>query len=596
MAANPGQQRAVEAQGHCLIVACPGSGKTYTLIERARRILALSPDVRIGMVTFTRAAAEEMRSRVASRAGARAAERVLSGTFHQLALKQFEAYAGGKRPFTIATEAHSEVLVTKAWEHVVKQFRTRVKRHDLRQQMAYVKANRGHIPPNANGEIVRAALDHYQAQLRAQRMLDFDDIIEYAVQGMQAGVLKPLEVTHLLVDEAQDADQMQIDWVLAHAEHGIGVTCVGDDDQSIYQFRNARGYDGMMHFADCTKAEQITLDTTYRCPPAVVAHASRLIRNNAARIPKRIASAASHRGIVERLDFPNLGAEVAGLIAAIQADTADDGASWAVLARTRGLLRAIEAGVVSAGIDYSGGVDGSIWSGGVPGLMRGLMGSVVAGDIVGATMPMAACGMTYEGVNAARAILQSTGGNLSGITRNKAWPVALSEHDRDIWQNLQPAYAKLLTAAQSEPAEFIDVAASIVAMSGDVVADPYLLRTVVQILNDMHGSIRTIHHAIEQDMRQQKDKQATAKSRLTLLTLHASKGLEFDNVWMASMREGVLPHTQSPLVEERRLCYVGMTRAKRRLVMSYSASRETRESVFLAEMGLADATVFVAGS
>ena len=593
MALNPGQQRAVDAQGHCLIVACPGSGKTHTLIERAKRILQLSNNAKIGMVTFTRAAAEEMRGRVASSAGASAAERVLSGTFHQLALRQFEAYANGKRPFTIATEAHSDVLITKAWEHVVRKFRTRIKRHDLRQQMAYVKANRGHIPHNANGEIIRAALDHYQAQLRAQRMLDFDDIIEYAVQGMQAGALKPLEVTHLLVDEAQDADQMQIDWVLAHADRGILVTCVGDDDQSIYQFRNARGYDGMMHFADFTKAEQITLDTTYRCPPAVVAHASRLIRNNPARIPKRIASAASNRGIVERRDFQNFAAEVAGLIHAIQSDAADSNPSWAVLARTRGLLRSIEAAVYSAGIEYAGGVDGSIWSGGVPGLMRGLMGSVVAGDIVGATMPMAACGMTYEGVNSARTILQAAGGNLSAITRNKVWAVPLSEHDREVWQNLLPAYARLLTAAQAEPAAFISAAASIVAMSGDVVADPFLLRTVVEILNSMRGSIRTIYQAIEQAMRQQKDKQSN-RSRLTLLTLHASKGLEFDNVWMASMREGVLPHTQSPVVEERRLCYVGMTRAKHRLIMSYSASRETRESVFLSEMGLADATVSVA--
>ncbi|THD11318.1 ATP-dependent helicase [Metallibacterium scheffleri] len=592
MALNPGQQRAVDAHGHCLIVACPGSGKTHTLIERAKHILTLSAHAQIGMVTFTRAAAEEMRSRVANSAGSSAAQRVLSGTFHQLALKQFEVYANGKRPFTIATEAHSDVLITKAWEHVVRRFRTRIKRHDLRQQMAYVKANRGHIPPTADGEVVRAALDHYQAQLRAQRMLDFDDIIEYAVQGMQAGALNPLTVTHLLVDEAQDADQMQIDWVLAHADRGILVTCVGDDDQSIYQFRNARGYDGMMHFADYTRAEQITLDTTYRCPSAIVAHASRLIRNNPARIPKRITSASSSRGIVERRDFPNLAAEVADMIRVIQADAAGD-QSWAVLARTRGLLRAIETAIYSAGIDYSGGVDGSIWSGGVPGLMRGLMGSVVAGDIVGATMPMAACGMTYEGVNSARTVLHAAGGNLAAITRNKAWVVSLSEHDLDVWQNLQPAYARLLTAVQEEPAAFISAAASIVAMSGDVVADPFLLRTVVEILNGMRGSIRTIYQAIEQAMRQQKDKKQN-QSRLALLTLHASKGLEFDNVWMASMREGVLPHTQSPVVEERRLCYVGMTRSKHRLIMSYSASRETRESVFLSEMGLADATVSVA--
>ncbi|EQD40902.1 DNA helicase, UvrD/REP type, partial [mine drainage metagenome] len=146
MSLNPGQQQAVQADGHCLIVACPGSGKTHTLIKRAERILLEDPQARVAMVTFTRAAADEMRARLLMQAGARNATRVTAGTFHSLALQQFDRLGNGKRPFSIATEAHSGILIAKAWELVVRKFRVRIKRDDLRRHMAYAKANRGHIP------------------------------------------------------------------------------------------------------------------------------------------------------------------------------------------------------------------------------------------------------------------------------------------------------------------------------------------------------------------------------------------------------------------------------------------------------------------
>lgn len=586
MGLSADQQKAVDCPGHCLIVACPGSGKTYTLVQRAARILADSPSARVCAVTFTRAAAEEIRERLLKDLGEAVAPRITAGTFHSLALQQLTDFlGGGRRPFGIASASQTFVLIAKAREHIQRKFRMRVSVDETRRYIEYAKANGGQSPPQANAAAVLEALDYYQGHLRALKLLDFHDLIEYALHGMTQNLQFPsVPATHLLVDEFQDADAIQVEWVMAHVARGVIATCVGDDDQSIYGFRHAKGYDAMMTFASRANALRVTLDTTYRCPVAVVMHASRLIKQNSVRVAKTVRTARSIRGDVVRRDFQCLDEEVSAIGHAAQA--LPHGRSMAVLCRTRAFLRHIETWFLSAGIPYEGGLDGSIWTGGVPGLFRGLIDAACGRDMRGVGMALAARGLNHASTWAVREILQQTPA-MDAILRDTAWTKTYSEKQEEAWAEMRPGYTALCRAVGDRGA-FLDAVASFLAPGVGGFSNPKIFSAVQTLLGRMPGGLREISRAIE---RQETAARAGGDKprdhdKVHLGTLHGSKGLEWDFVWMAGLRAGVLPHSDGILEEERRLAYVGVTRSRDQLVLSYSHDGRSGPSQFLDEMGL----------
>lgn len=587
MSLNRGQQAAVDEPGHCLMVACPGSGKTHTLVERARHILESNPKARLATVTFTRAAAEEMRERVVQKLGEAMRARIDAGTFHSLCLKQMEIMSiNGKRPFGIAGEGHSHILMMKAWQAARAKFprkKVPIDRDRIKHGIEFAKANRGHVPADEFGEETKFALDHYQEQLQAQKLLDFADIIEFTVQGMQGGAIPPLDVTDLLVDEFQDGDAVQVDWVLAHVTSGVRVTCVGDDDQSIYGFRHAKGYDGMMLFAQRARAKIITLDTTYRCCSPVVAHSARLIGHNPTRVSKAIKTANQQQGSVDRRDFKTFDAEVREACMALH--SRPEGQTAAILTRTNSVLRVFETHMECNEIPYTGGVEGSIWSGGVPGLIRGLIGGAINKDPSGITMALSARGMNYTAVTAARDAIQSSGGGFDALLGKEQWARGLADAQEHIWSEIKGELAGLAKLTTSSPMTFVEAAAKFIAPGVDGFSNPMVLADVITLIAKMEGTLHDVYRRIEQSMRKSTEDKL-ALPGIALMTLHASKGLEFDRVWMPAMRQGVLPHGNSDIAEERRLCYVGMTRARRYLTLSYAPVKEAPESVFLREMGL----------
>lgn len=591
MSLNPNQQRAVLAPGHCLIVACPGSGKTHTLVSRAEHILSTLPAARVCAVTFTRAAADEMRERLLKRLGAGVEDRILTGTFHSLALQQLSAASpGGKRAFGLATESSCAVLYAKTREHIARTFRTAVTTEEVRKWIEHAKANGRQLPMGVDQAMGTDAVNFYEGQLRAQRLLDFADLIDFAVIGMKAGGVAPVPATHLLVDEFQDADGVQLEWVMAHVAHGLVVTCVGDDDQSIFSFRFGRGYDGMMAFARRARAEIITLDTTYRCAAEIVSFAERLIRFNTTRVAKTIRTAHAAHGAVERRDYPDKATEIGDAISTCVAALRKR--SVAILARTRSYLRDVEVELIASGVPYDGGVDGSIWSGGLPGLYRGLIDAAVGKDPRGVTMALSARGMQSQALAQVRELLHRHP-SLDAPLKHREWRGKNDEQLEELWAEIEPAWARLAASVGDREA-FIEAARLYLGPVVKGLGSEKIDEAVRTIIGSMRGSLRDISRAIERQTKSDgKGKDEKPAPCLQLMTLHASKGLEFDEVWMLGLREGVLPHTQSDLAEERRLCYVGMTRARYRLTLSYAVAREGRESPFLAEMGLGNAQALI---
>ena len=589
MSLNHGQQQAVDAPGHCMIVACPGSGKTYTLVQRARRLLSESPTRRLAIVTFTRAAAEELKERLVKALGPDVMPRIEAGTFHSLCMKQLPALYGkfGGRGFTIANEGATHAMMFNAWQATTKRFpAARLNLQTVKQTIEFAKANEGLLPTSPHQEAMTFAIAQYQSLLQAQKMMDFADIINFTVMGMQSGQIPPLAVQDLLVDEFQDADAAQIAWVLAHVAHGIRVTCVGDDDQSIYGFRSGKGYAGMMQFAKASGAITVTLDTTYRCAAPVIAHAARLIAHNKERVPKAIKTANTQSGSVDRRDFEVFDFEVAA--ACEELVSRGKGETAAILGRTTSVLRAVDAQLRDMGVTYKGGLGGDFWKGGLPGVVHGLIGAIAGKKPQGIITALSARGLNSDAVSAAREHVLAANGRIDALLASGAWLDGLRDEQVVLWNQIRPEFVRLLEVANGPRAVFATTCTDFLQADKGEFTTKKVVEVVHKAIGEMPGSLGDVYQRLERLLREKPDDDPNAT--LSILTLHASKGLEFDRVWMPAMRQGMLPHGNSEVDEERRLAYVGMTRARRFLTLSYAGTYGkgsfAPESVFLLESGL----------
>lgn len=218
---NPEQHQAVTEAGHCLVVACPGSGKTRLLVSKAEHLLQQDAAARIVAVTFTRDSALELKARVVEAVGEAQAKRVLVGTFHSLCLQQLKLSG---RTFSLVSPAEQLEYVRRAWEMTGQE----VELEEAQRLIEKCKTDLGYqMQDDPAGRLI----DAYARLLQRNQAADFQDLIGDAVRGMQDGSVAPIPGTHLFVDEFQDTDASQYAWLRAHSVAGLTVTVVGDDDQ-----------------------------------------------------------------------------------------------------------------------------------------------------------------------------------------------------------------------------------------------------------------------------------------------------------------------------------------------------------------------------
>jgi superfamily I DNA/RNA helicase len=211
---NPYQERAVAATGHCTILACPGSGKTRVLSERAARLLANHPKGRLCAVTFTRDAAEELRSRILASCGQDHARRLAVGTFHSLALAQLKRVSR-KKPPRLLSEGERLAVLRRCWEQHAPEL-------SFDEVVRAVDAAKARLTPPLFSEPSLEALFHaYQDLMKSEGAMDFSDLLLASVRKMACGEMAPLPIRWLLVDEAQDMDQVQMEWILLHGRAGV---------------------------------------------------------------------------------------------------------------------------------------------------------------------------------------------------------------------------------------------------------------------------------------------------------------------------------------------------------------------------------------
>lgn len=579
---NPEQQEVVDHDGHCLVVACPGSGKTRVIVVKIGRILAKNPRARLCAVTFTRDSANELKKRLLDDISADIVnKRTRVGTFHSLAIRQLRASGQiGK----IASPAEQLIFVRRA----LAASEAELSFEEAVQLIESVKASRAPVPEE-DSPLYQA----YATLLKRAQVADLYDVLKKSLQLMQKGVVQPYPVEYMLVDEFQDTDEVQLAWVMEHVKAGTKVTVVGDDDQSVYSFRRALGYQGMDRFRTMTGATLIALGTNYRCRAEILAAAETLICHNEERVDKTLRAARGTGGKVSSRRYSSRPVEAEAVIEEIlpflQPFANDDwftytipSGQWAVLARNRRTLDAVEEALHSRRIRYIRPPAESIWTRAPFVFFISLLRSVQTGATDGIDQALHYAGLTQEHLEAVHSSMPQLWKLLDGQSP------PLPGLPDDIIKTLK-TFAACANGWRSQVrhGNYRLAILGVAAWFSEKIRNPdekELFSSLTESVCRLNGSLTQRANSLSLPRFASSEADGYDPGGVSLMTMHGSKGLEFDNVWIIAAEDGVIPSPKNPVYdEERRLMYVGMTRAKDNLIMSSRVSETP--SPFVVEAG-----------
>ena len=605
---NEQQQAAVRyTDGPLLVVAGAGSGKTRVIIEKIVHLAQHRglPPARIAAITFTNKAAREMRERLAKRLGAAKAGEVTVSTFHSLGwkiLREHHALLGYRAGISILDEQDSsnvvrDLLPEGTAPEMVRAARAQVSRWKNRALAA------GDVPAEfgSGGEAsIWRLYERYEAHLRDLNAVDFDDLILQPLRILQdeeARLLWQQRIRYLLVDEYQDTNETQYRLLRLLAGADGRLTAVGDDDQSIYGWRGAQPENLQQLAADYPKLHIVKLEQNYRSCGNVLKAANALIAHNPHAIEKRLWSGLHEGEAIRVLPCGNDKEEAATIAAEILHREYTTRARWgdfAVLYRGNHQSRALEQALREHGIPYhlSGGTSFFERSE-IKDLMCYLRLAVNPDDNTAflriVNTPRRDIGVTSRGVIAqaagrqhvslfeaalrpdCRAALKPRSAAslarfcdliiATGDRGERADPI---EAVRDLFEEIH--YEAWLREQADTPAlaeRRIENARELVAWLGRLHED-----SPGQGLVDLIGRLSLLTSL---------DQEQDPGQQVRLMTLHGSKGLEFPHVFLAGVEEELLPHRNSleenAEAEERRLMYVGITRARESLTLSFARHR-----------------------
>lgn len=579
---NPEQQEAVDHTGHSLVVACPGSGKTRVIVAKIGRILTHIPKSRVCAVTFTRDAASELKKRLVDDLGSEIInKRARVGTFHSLAIRQLRSQGQiGK----IASPAEQLIFVQRA----LAASEAEMTFEEATQLIETVKSSR-HSNLEEDSPLYRA----YAGILKRVQVDDLYDVLKKSLLLMQQGVVPPYPVNYMLVDEFQDTDEVQFDWVLEHAKAGTNVTVVGDDDQSVYSFRRALGHHGMERFRAATDATLITLGTNYRCRSEILSAAELLISHNTERIAKPLKAARGPGGQITSMRYSSRPLEAEAVIEAILpyivpiendpwfSYTVPPG-QWAILARSRRSLDCVEEALHSRRIRYVRPPSESIWTRPPFVFFISLLRSVQTGSADGIEQTLHFSGFMQEHI---ASIHESMHPELWRLLDGEI--PSLPDLPDDIAKTLKNFATRAAGwRTQARSGNYRLAILGVADWFSDRIRNPdekELFNTLTESVCRLNGSLAQRVNTLTLPVSNSGDEEG--QSGVALMTMHGSKGLEFENVWIIAAEDGVIPSPKNPAYdEERRLMYVAMTRAKDHLILSSRVSEQP--SPFVIEAGL----------
>ena len=605
---NTAQQKAVcHETGPMLVLAGPGSGKTTVLLCRISRLLerGLAKPQEILALTFSKAAAEEMKSRFENLNGASG---VSFGTFHSIFFRILRSRYGWNVEQIFQEEERRNILrnsiEAEKWdipdlEEYISQFFSQLSlmNSELEQPNRFTPVG---MPVEEFRKLYRA----YEGYKERHEKLDFDDMLTQCYQLLRedAAVREYWQRKYkfILVDEFQDVNQAQFACLQILAEKHQNLFVVGDDDQSIYAFRGARP-DFLLHFPTLyPAAKKVTLNTNYRSTERIVNLAERVIGNNEVRFVKNM------KGIGEAGDK-------------VTFFLAEDAAKEAAhIAEKIGRLLDEGVPLTEIAVIYRTNLQGGafareLYKRGIPYDLRDNSGNVYEHWVAKDLLAYLLLAENEESDSALRRILNKPkryiGKDLLAEAETMPYTLLRSFFvcpSLKGWQeeNLENLRIDLNQIRKRTPYDAVKYIRKVIGYDEYLEEFAAYRRTSAQVLQEIADEImetakdcadvRSFRDQLERlslQMKEQSRKKGQKRNGVALMTMHGAKGLEFRAVFLPSLVEGIVPHEKGmdTVAEERRLFYVAMTRASEKLCLSAILQRyekERKPSRFLAEMGL----------
>lgn len=606
MSLNPSQVQAViHKDGPCMVLAGPGSGKTLTITKRIEYLIGkhhVSPE-EILVITFTKAASIEMKERFVRLCGQKAGP-VTFGTFHGI------YYGILKWAYRMNA---SNILSEEQKYQLLKQVIGRME-IDIDDEKDFLQGIAGEIGNiknnqiplaeyeslNCSEEVFREIFEQYEKERKRLKKIDFDDmlVLVYELFKKRPDILSMWQrkFRYILIDEFQDINQVQYDVIRMLAAPENNLFIVGDDDQSIYRFRGARP-DIMLGFKkDYPDTKEILLDVNYRSTKAIVNGAARVIRHNVNRYPKQIITTNEQGETVHIQEVRHPIEESKYVVSQIQEakKRGIPSSEIAVLFRTNVEARALAETFMEYNMPFR-----------MKERMPNLYEHFIAQDLT--TYLKMALGdrsrksflaiMNRPNRYIGRDSVEGTTISFESLRKfycDKDWMldrIDQLEVDFRILKNMAPYGAIQYIRKHIGYDEFLKEYAAFRKINMED------LKEVLREIEERAKAFRTIEewftHIEEysEELKRQSQQKETDSEAITFMTMHGSKGLEFDLVFIIGANETITPYkkaeTKEEVEEERRMFYVAMTRARKKLIISYTKERNGKsmaQSRFVGEL------------
>ena len=546
-----------------LTLAGPGSGKTSTLTGRFIHLVGKGVDPgRILAMTYTKKAADEMRARLVRLLQLPSAKGLRISTFHAFAfrfLKRDPAAAGLPERFQLwdVPEQRQIFASRRMWWNEDDDILDII--GGAKERLLDADALEATARGNDDDVLLKAVpyFRVYEAALRDAGAIDFADMVPLVVKAMDQNETCRHTITstcdHLLVDEYQDVNPGQIHLIDQFVGDEVKLWAVGDDDQTLYAFR-ASNVRYILEFATKYPGAQVhVLDRNYRSSPQIVQAAKRLIRHNQARCDKDYKPVATTPGeiVIRGYNMPDVEARQVAQGVAHLLQNGYAPRQVAVLYRSGAIGLPFQTALKQLGVPFEVRGAGDVWQGAAARLVVGAFHYLLDGESAAAMMHLGGKRgeIMREQLDAVRAAVRHDFG-------------ASCQHVQRIAGDALPKQT-----ANRERAEWVSLVDAVIALA------------------QTGKSLEELEAKIAEQSRSLRNPPEHA---VVLSTIHSAKGLEWDVVFLAGMEDGVLPHVNSDdIEEERRIAYVGITRAKCRLGLTYAAERygeRSKPSPFLFEL------------
>lgn len=586
---NPEQKLAVETtEGAVLVLSGAGTGKTRVLTARIAYILeqGLAQPWQILALTFTNKAANEMKNRIDAMADGRwLASDLWCGTFHSICLRilRWNAdRAGMRRDFLVFGEDEQKTVLKNVFADMALDPKTYVPGEWV-EKISSIKDKGLDFTIEGNRKKI---YDAYNEELKRLNAVDFGDIILKVLQLFRDApdILEKYQrqFKYILVDEFQDTNNAQHQFLKALADGSGNICCVGDDDQSIYSWRGAEIKHILNFDQTYPNAQIIRLETNYRSTENILGAANSLIRHNDGRLGKdlRAAPGCGAGEHVYVLTLPTDWDEARMISESVTRHSDDCYQNFAVLIRAGSLSRLLEEEFTTRNIPYR------------------LVGATKFYDRMEIRDSIAYIRLMvhpFDDLSFLRVIAKPRRGFGPGAL------MKLRNYGENFMAALRAAPLKGRQADQAS--EFlrafdfdwdamrpVDAAQKLLEDSGYIKmwteskdADaPDRLDNIKELLNNVISKYDSLpefleHAALMMTDENDTEDDGTAKNAVSIMTIHAAKGLEFDTVFLPAWEEGIFPNemaiSEGSIEEERRLAYVAITRARKRAIISNTLSR-----------------------